>query len=160
MGTLTEAETAKTMEDLREKTEAKQNRLHTVQNELESLPDPKQIKGASKLSVGVARSVSRNPKLLFEKGEEWKRAFVEKVFASTDGAGKQLGVYVELVDGKWQYEVRGAFEPTMKSLPLSDWDLIEYFKLDSDYQNIKQELNNIKSNLVSGGQLEHHHRGG
>jgi DNA invertase Pin-like site-specific DNA recombinase len=157
--TVTESEASSTMEDLREKVKAKENQLHAIESELESLPDPKQIERASKLSTGVARSVSRNPKLLFEKGEEWKRSFVEKVFAGKDGAGKPLGVYVEHVEDKWHYEVGGAFEPTVKSLPLSDFDLIEYFNLDPDYKDVKQELDNIKSNLVSIGQLKHYNRG-
>ena len=38
-------------------------------------------------------------------------------------------------------------------------DLIEYFKLDPDYQDINEELNVIKTNLVTSGQLEHYQGG-
>lgn len=155
-GTLKPVETTRTMNDLREKTRAKENRLQSIEGELESLPDPDQIKQARKLSADMAQSVAQNPKLIFERDNQWKRSLVEKVFAGKDRVGKPLGIYVEHVDEKWQYEIRGAFETGVRNLPLTDWELIAYFNIKTDGQALDKELSDIRSKLVSISYMKHY----
>jgi hypothetical protein len=58
-------------------------------------------------------------------------------FAGKDTEGKEYGVYVDWEGDKmkplWKMEIRGGFRTFVRSMELSDDELIEAFGLDSDY---------------------------
>jgi len=60
-------------------------------------------------------------------------------------------VYVDYneQDKKVTYEIRGLFESTVNTLPLTDDQLIDMFKLDPEFQDISEELKSIRLNILS-----------
>lgn len=158
-GILGKEETRKKMTKLRDEESAITERLAVISQQVDTIPDPEHIRRASKLGLAVARHVARDPKKLFSKDPAWKLKLVREAFAGQSKDGKPNGVYVNWTGDHWEYEVRGAFAPTVKSLPIDDNDLIDYFKIDPHYQDVEKELKKIRSNLVGSCQLEHHQGG-
>jgi site-specific DNA recombinase len=139
------------MEKLRDRETAISNRLHLIEAEINNIPDPNKIKRLSSLGIRVLQNATKNPRTFFKKSYEWKRNLVEHAFAGRNPQGDRFGVYVKQTDNPdeiWQFEIRGTFESTIVALPLSEEYLIETFHLDSEYQDIKKELDMIKSNFA------------
>jgi hypothetical protein len=63
-----------------------------------------------------------------------------------------LGIYMDESgnpDQPFKFEIRGIFEKTLLSLPLSDDYLVELFNLDSEYQDVTKELQSIRENITT-----------
>ena len=148
-GIISKEEVKRKMDKLREQEVNIKDRLTAIETELSNIPDMNRVRKSSYF-VGriISKAVKKNPRIIFKKDFKWKRRLVEHAFGGVDNTGKRLGVYVDYVDKRWSFEVRGLFESTVKSLPLSDYELVEAFRLDSDYMDVKKELETIKSNMA------------
>ncbi len=147
---ITSEEVNKFMTNFRERKEAIENRLSAIETELTNVPDVKHVKALSKWAGKVISDATRNhPELIFKRSEAWKRKFIEKVFSGVNATGQRLGVYVNYDEEQKNitFEIKGLFESTVHTLPMTDEELINIFDLDSQYQDISEELKNIRSNL-------------
>lgn len=152
-GLLTDTEVKTKLDKLRAREASINTRLINITEELNSVPDPVKVKRLTALGIKVLRDVTKNsPEKIFKKSYEWKRNLIEHAFAGTDVRGKRFGVYVDKTEDGWKFEIRGTLESTILSLPLSDQYLINAFHLDSEYQDIKEELNKIRDNVSNMGQ--------
>lgn len=133
---------------LRERQTPIEERLKVITTKLENRIDKKDIKKRSfQAGAVLSDALKRNPKLIFKRSYDWKRKLIEKAFSGKDGNGQQLGIYITFVDNEFKFEIRGLIEPTVLSLPLTDDYLIDAFHIDAEYQDIPQELQNIRSML-------------
>ena len=123
------------------------DRLSVIKSELDSMPDLKKLRQASKFASKVIAQVTKdNPKLIFKRSDAWKRKLIEKAFSGTDISGNRLGIYVDSTDkkGVFTYTIRGLFGTTVEAIPMTDDELIRAFHLDPDDEG---SLNNIRSNF-------------
>lgn len=151
-GLLTDTEVKTKLDKLRAREDSIHTRLIAITEELNSVPDPVKVKRLTALGIKVLRDVTQNsPEKIFKKSYEWKRNLIEHAFAGTDVRGKRLGVYVDKTEDGWRFEIRGILESTILQLPLSDQYLIDAFHLDSEYQDIKEELRKIREDVSSLG---------
>ena len=100
----------------------------------------------------MTKQITKNPNYLLSLTYERKRKIVESAFAGTDAQGNRFGVYIsESEDPKtlWLFKIQGLFEGTVASLPLTDHYLEDTFGLDPQYQDVKKELDSIKTNFAS-----------
>lgn len=147
-GLLKQDEVRTKMDKLRTSEEAINARLQKIQSELISIPDLKQVKRSSLLASKVIADATRNnPQLIFKKSYEWKRKLIEKAFSGVNNTGQRLGVYVDYVGDHFTFEIRGAFDSTVSSFPMTDDQLMDAFHIDPDNQD-NTELKDIKSHMV------------
>ncbi|MBN2611761.1 MAG: recombinase family protein [Bacteroidales bacterium] len=148
-GLLNKTEIGEKMNKLRSQEEAITQRLSIIDLELSNIPSLEQIKRSSQWAVKViSNSTKNNPGLIFKKDFQWKRRLAEKAFSGVGIDGKRLGVYVDYTkSGTFSVEIKGIFENTVISLPLTDEKLIDAFTLDGEFQNVEKELEKIKSNM-------------
>jgi len=125
-------------------------RRNTIKDDLDQIPDPENVKKASKWAAKVISNATRqNPGLIFKRSLEWKRKFLEGVFNGVGFSGERLGVYVDVVDDPITFEIKGKLIHTMNSFPLTDEDIIEIFQLDPEFQDFDKEIAQIRKNLES-----------
>lgn len=125
-------------------------RINTIDNELDHLPKPKDVKNLSRWAGKVIGSLTKNnPRFIFEKSFEWKKKLITKAFSGSDVEGKKLGVYVDStgVKGEYQYKIKGLLDETVNLLPLSDYYLIDTFRLDPEFMDIEKELADVRSHI-------------
>jgi hypothetical protein len=140
------------MDKLRAKETSINNRLSIINSELNNIPNTEHVKQISKWACKViANSTKHDPRIIFKRSYEWRRKLIEKAFSGVNPSGQRLGIYVDMINVKsgFTFEIRGIFENTVKALPLSDFDLMETFHLDPEYQDIPQELEKIRKNIIS-----------
>jgi len=149
---ITKEETREKMEKLHSEEQAINERLQVIDAELKSYPDPKKIKQLSSFAVKMSSHLSKNPKQLFKKSDEWKRKLIEKAFSGTDKSGQRLGVYVDITDtkGQFTFEIHGLFNSTVETIPMTDDQIIEIFNLDPD-NDLYDNVNSIRSNILGIG---------
>ncbi len=149
-------------DDIKEKSQEIKNtkkdvkdRLSVIEEELSYTPDPEKIRKYSYLGVAMIDSLTRySPKLILKRGFHWRRKLVERAFFGVDATGKHHGVYVDFIDGKTVYEIRGQFENTIGSLPLDDMELIEAFHIDTEFQDVEgvmKEIQSIRDSIIKTG---------
>jgi len=126
--------------------QAIQFRLSAIENALAHIPDPKKIRGSAKWAAGVVGNLTRDPKIIFKRDYKWKRNLIEKAFSGVDRQGNRLGVYVDYVNGHWEFELRGEFFTTVSGLPLNDDELVQAFHIDPDTYD--EDLAYVKSNML------------
>lgn len=154
---ITDEEADDILKRLREQEKSFKERLSIINSELSNTPDPDHIKRLSKWTGKVIASVTKgDSKAIFTKSFEWKRKLIERTFSGVNSSGQHLGVYINRVDDKFIYEIKGLFEGTVKSLPLTDDDLIEAFKIDPEYQDISKEIKNIREKIGLNMESRHH----
>jgi hypothetical protein len=109
------------------------------------------VKQSAKWAVKVMRNSMKDSsvKLLLKRDYEWKRNLVQQSFFGRDNSGKQLGVYVDYdQEGTFSYKVKGRFEMTLKSLPMSREDMIEAFRLDPERTDVDEVIADIKNKVL------------
>jgi DNA invertase Pin-like site-specific DNA recombinase len=144
------------MNKLREQEESFKQRLSVIESELSTTPDPEHIKRLSRWTGKVITDATKNnPRLIFKRSFEWKRLLIEKAFSGIDSAGRHLGIYMTLDNGKFMFEIKGMFESTINTLPLPDDAIMEIFKLDSEYQDVDKTLQEIRKSMVSNISSKH-----
>ncbi len=152
-GLLSKEEVKLRMEKLREREANIQTRLMTIEDQLESVPDPARVKRLSEFGLAVLVNATKNsPQLIFSKSYEWKRNLVEHAFGGKDTNGQRLGVYIEETGDRkqpWRFEIRGLLENTLIGLPLPDEYLEDAFHLDPEFQDIQEELQKIRKAITS-----------
>ena len=160
LGTFSDADAQPLIFELNDRKEPIDRRLLFIKEELDYSEKVKNVsemsasylKKIGNLSVKIAiNSTQQNPGLIFKRTDKWKRKLIEDAFTSVNLSGENLGVYVDYKEkkGVFSFEIRGAFESTLKTLPLTDDDLIDVFKLDLEYSDIEKELKYIRSNMLS-----------
>jgi DNA invertase Pin-like site-specific DNA recombinase/vacuolar-type H+-ATPase subunit E/Vma4 len=151
--TITHTQVRDKMDKLRERESITTNRFNQVKDELSNMPDPTRVKRLSGLGMKVLQDAIKNtPEKALEKPYEWKRRLVENAFAGLNTKQKRLGIYMDESgnpDQPFKFEIRGIFEKTLLSLPLSDDYLVELFNLDSEYQDVTKELQSIRENITT-----------
>lgn len=149
-GLLTDADIEQKMTALREQETGISQRLLIIERELSTIHDPVQIRRLSKLSAKVLSNATRqNPTLIFKRSFEWKRKLIERAFSGVNSAGNPLGIYITVTDAGVQYEVRGMFENTISSLPLTDDKIIDTFHLDDTATDIQSQIEKIRNTINS-----------
>jgi len=150
-GLFTDEQIRPMMDKLNERQRQISNRLSVIENTIASMPDPERIRKLSKLAAKVISDATRhNPNNILKETYEYRRRFIESAFAGVDEEGNRYGVYMSQGDNltQWLFEIRGAFENSLLTLPLSDDFLIEAFGLDAEYQDVNVELTKIKTNFA------------
>jgi site-specific DNA recombinase len=139
-----------TMSKLREQEKSFKDRLLIVETELSSTHDPEHIKRLSKWTGKVISDATRNnPLLIFERPFKWKRKLIERAFSGVNIQGEHLGVYITRVGEGFEFEIKGQFENTINTLPLTDETLMDAFNIDPQYQDVSVELQKIRTSLLN-----------
>jgi hypothetical protein len=106
--------------------------------------------------IGIKKGIAKHPRNLYRQTFAQKRQLIENAFIGTDASGKRLGVYMTLIDGKFQYEIRGLFENTVNSLPITDEYLQETFGMQPTVvMSIPYQLQSIRETLKLNVQSQH-----
>ncbi len=148
-GRLSNSDIETKMKKLRASESAIKSRLAMIESELSSIPDPSHVKRVSQFaSPVIANATKNNPEIIFKRSYNWKRKLIEHAFSGIDSTGKRLGIYVGLKEKQLTFEIHGIFENTINILPLPDDELIEIFKLEPEFQDVKEELKRLRSNIV------------
>jgi len=154
-GTMMDEDVRRDRQELQLQEDAIKARLSVIDFELSSTPDPEKVHKYSQLGIGIISAATRqNPKLILKRGFQWRRKLVERAFSGFDATGKHYGIYIDYVDGKFTFEIRGQFENTICSLPMSDTELIDAFHVDTenqDYDGVMKELQDIRDNIIKTG---------
>ncbi len=145
---LSDDEVKKQMAILRDRETSISDRLTIIETALDNTPDPEYTKRLSTYAGKLLQAkTKKDPKIMLDKSFKWKRRLLETILSGTDVEGKRLGVYVTQTGNKaqpWQFEIRGVLDNIVIELPLSDDYLEDTFHWDSDYFDIKEELNNLR----------------
>ena len=135
-GSLTDDKITKQIKDIRERLEAIQSRIDSLEPLIADQPSLDQIKKKSMLARSVLIDACKNPgpkaiEKILSAPYEKQRAIIERAFAGKDANGNRLGVYVERTDDPekpWEFEIRAildqivefyAYEDSETSLPSS-----------------------------------------
>jgi hypothetical protein len=159
-GIFDEKEVVRQKLDIKSQDDAIVIRLGIINNELEHIPSKKQTERAKKLVVGITEAIGKQPQRIFEMDDNWKRQLFERAFSGVDVRGERLGVYVDATDtrGEFNFEIKGSMFSTMSHFPLTDDELIDAFNMDTEYQNVDKELENIRTNMYSKFNAYHQFR--
>jgi site-specific DNA recombinase len=149
-GILSKTDAKDKLESIRTKMQLITIRIITIGHELTNIPSKEQIKNVSQWAGKIIGSVTRNsPEIIFKRSFEWKRKLIEKAFSGVDPSGKRLGVYVSYNRNHWEYEIRGLFENTVYSLPMSNEEIYGTFHLDAEFQDVPKEIEQIRNSMKS-----------
>ena len=150
-GSITDDDVRIEMEKLSSQKESTDFRVNSINDILSNIPDADRVRRLSKLARGVIVNATRNnSKLIFKRDYKWRRRLIEHAFSGTDREGRRLGIYVDMNENdQIIFKILGNFDTTMLALPLTDYYLIEAFKLDPEYCDVKQELQKIRESINS-----------
>jgi DNA invertase Pin-like site-specific DNA recombinase len=145
-GLLSENEIEEQINAIRERKEAKENRLQFIDSKLSKRPSSERIEKMSKLSAGVLRNATMNP-TLEDLPFDQARRIIEKAFDGKDADGNDLGIYVMRKKDGYDIELRGMLEKTLLSFPLDDTTIVDLFELEPQYQDIPKEIAKIRNTI-------------
>lgn len=111
------------------------------------MPDLSKVEQYSENVLKFLSAIESSPRQLLIKPFAWERQLIENSFAGSDSAGRHLGVYMTLKDDNFTYEIRGLFENTVNSLPLTDEILIEAFHMKPENMDVLGFLKNVRDKL-------------
>ncbi|MEX0980648.1 MAG: recombinase family protein [Bacteroidales bacterium] len=116
--------------------------LNALQDTLDSIPQPEQIKRKSQWITKMTVTLSKNPALILGKSFKYKHELIQRVFTQKD-----MGVYVDFVDDQIIYTIKGLFDNITDTLPLTDEHIADAFKLDPEVHNIPEKVKEIRNEL-------------
>jgi site-specific DNA recombinase len=159
-GLISDDDVKKNMTKLKDREASINNRLTTIESELTNIPTPERIKSLTTLGIAILKIATKhNPIYFLKKPFEYKHNLLQHAFGGTDSKGTRLGVYIEDTDKGWNFQIHGALETTLLSLPLSREYLIETFAIDEKSPEEEDiEINKIRAditNLAQPGQLRY-----
>jgi len=117
-GSLTDDEITRQIKDIRERLQAIQSRIDSLEPLIADQPSMDQVKKKSKLARSVLVDALKHPgpkaiERILAAPYEKQRAVIERAFAGKDVNGKRLGVYVERTDDPekpWKFEIRAILD--------------------------------------------------
>jgi DNA invertase Pin-like site-specific DNA recombinase/uncharacterized protein YoxC len=117
-GSLTDDEITKQIKDIRERLQAIQSRIDSLESQIVNQPSMDQIKKKSILARNVLIDALKNPgpkaiEKILSAPYEKQRAIIERAFSGKDINGNRLGVYVERTDDPekpWRFEIRAILD--------------------------------------------------
>jgi site-specific DNA recombinase len=127
-GVITKEDAKATLTKIKKLYEDTQILISNIDKELNNMPDPKHVKRVSLWAAKVISDATRNnPAIIFKRSFAWKRKLVERAFGGVNHNNHPYGVFIDHVDGKFTYEIKGLLINTVNTLPMTEDEIDDAF---------------------------------
>jgi hypothetical protein len=112
---------------IREQVKACENRISEINQSLDAIPDPLQVRKLGSIAMKVFVNRMKSPYVLSKMTFEEKRKLIEHAFNGRDINGDPLGVYVTYMEDKksFEIEIRGLVGSTVMGMLEMDDSVID-----------------------------------